>query len=137
MNTYIALMLTFSYPIAAHAEDANNNSTSDAVSPREILRVTADVQSIHPSGGVVIILITYTYSYEPTNLTGRYITGVIDGKIKTCYGWHSANNLHVNAVGTTYSNNRQIAYIPVTYSVGTGSGTPIQVSDTLVLSLFG
>ena len=137
MSAFLALMLTFSCTIVAQAEVTNNPSTSVTTSPREILSVTSDLQSIHSSGGVVIISIRYTYSYEPSNVTGKYITGIQYGTIKSWDGWHYVSNLNVNVLGTTYANNRQIAYIPVSYNAGLGSGTPFTVYDTLILSMYG
>lgn len=137
MSAFLALMLTFSCALVTRAEDTNNTSTTVTTSPREILSVTSDLQSIHPAGGVVIISIRYTYSYEPSNATGKYITGIQYGTIKSWDGWFYVSNLNVNVLGTTYANNNQIAYIPVSYEAGLGAGTPITVYDTLVLSMYG
>lgn len=117
--------------------NASDSGLNNEITPKEILRVTKDLQSVSSTGATVTITITYTYRYEPSNATGRYITGILNGYIKSHTGWYYVNNLNVYTNSVTYSLNNQIAKIPVSYSASMGASTIFNINDVLTLSMYG
>lgn len=117
-----------------HAEEMD--STVKSAQPREMLTGSYTTNVSADSGSKVItIKIYYTYRYESSNSSGRYITGIQSGTILSWSGWKSASGLRVSTNSVIYTNNHQNASFSISYYGGMGSGNTSYMTSTVNIFL--
>ncbi len=104
------------------------------ITPREILKGSV-TKTVTYAGNKAKITLYYTYRYESTNTSKKYITGVTSASISKVSGWYSVGSATINQSGISYSRNHQVASVPVTYTGGHGEGNNTTCSVTLTISL--
>lgn len=134
MSIVIALCVFCSNAFVLNAEDNQNNISS--VQPREIL-TGSYTKNIYADSNTksVTVKIYYTYRYESSNSSKKYITGIQYGTITSYSGWKSVSGLNVSTNSVNYSNNNQTASFTVSYYGGMGDGNTSYMSSTVVISL--
>ncbi len=104
------------------------------ITPKEILKGSV-TKTVTYAGNKAKITLYYTYRYESTNTSKKYITGVTSASISKVSGWYSVGSATINQSGISYSRNHQVASVPVTYTGGHGEGNNTTCSVTLTISL--
>lgn len=104
------------------------------ITPKEILKSSV-TKTVTYAGNKAKITLYYTYRYESTNTSKKYITGVTSASISKVSGWYSVGSATINQSGISYSRNHQVASVPVTYTGGHGEGNNTTCSVTLTISL--
>lgn len=118
--TMLAVMLLLFEPVAVHAEYEKNTMREQTW---DILRGTYSAVVTDPfTSYKAKITLTYTYRYEPSNRSGKYITGILTASASNYYGWYRVSGGTVYQDQITYSANSQIATVPVSYKASTGAG---------------
>ena len=116
-------------------EGAEQTVTADVASPREILRGTHTSIETYGAGYQVKVTINYTYRYEASNVSGKYITGILGGDVVEYRLWTSVGNSNIHVNNVTYSENHQVARVPVSYDGSIGSGNNIHVDELVTIDL--
>lgn len=141
--TYIAILfmitfnLSFTSIVPIYAETTlqhSNENVPSEVEGREILRGSS-TKTVTYAGNKAKITVYYTYRYESSNASGKYITGFTGASISKVSGWYSVGTVTINMNGIIYSRNSQVASVPVTYTAGMGEGNNTTCSATLTVSL--
>lgn len=133
LTTTISVIFT---PVSTFVHAEEMNSPVKSVQPREMLTGSYTTDVTADSGSKVItIKIYYTYRYESSNSSGRYITGIQRGTILSCSGWKSASGLSVSTNSVVYSNNHQRASFSISYYGGMGTGNTSYMTSTVNIFL--
>lgn len=104
------------------------------ITPKEILKGSV-TKTVTYAGNKAKITLYYTYRFESSNTSKKYITGVTSATISKVSGWYSVGSATINQSGISYSRNHQVATVPVTYTGGHGEGNNTTCSVTLTISL--
>ncbi len=116
-------------------EGAEQTVTADVASPREILRGTHTSIETYGAGYQVKVTINYTYRYEASNVSQKYITGILGGNVVKYRLWTSVGDYSIHVNNVTYSENHQVARVPVSYYGSIGSGENIPVDELVTIDL--
>lgn len=129
----VCFITSITTPIQADCieTDSIEESTSE-IQTREILKSSATKTVTYGSNKAKITLY-YTYRYDSTNSSGKYITGVTSASISKVSGWYSVGTVTINNI--SYSRNHQVASVTVTYTGGHGEGNNTTCTATVTISL--
>lgn len=116
-------------------EGAEQTVTANAVSPREILRGTYSGIETYAGNYKVRVTLNYTYRFEASNVSRKYFTGILGGKVENYSGWVSIGNCNIQLNNVSYSENQQVAMVPVTYDGSIGAGNTIVVTEIVTIDL--
>ncbi len=132
----VSCMMAFSIfsnvTIPLHASEGIEPTSE--ISPREILKSSV-TKTVTYNGNKAKITLYYTYRFESSNTSKKYITGVTSASISKVSGWYSVGTVTINQNQISYSRNHQVASVPVTYTAGHGEGNNTTCSVTLTISL--
>lgn len=141
MKKICALIMTFALilsctviPAGAVEIGGDEAIASIEIEPREILRVNITETVYVGSQYAAEITLPYTIRNEASNSSGYYITGVLSGSIRNVKGWTAVRNVDFNPFDITYSDNHQVAVVPITYEASIGSGYATY-DDIIVIDL--
>ncbi|MGM9942443.1 MAG: hypothetical protein ACI32N_10730 [Bulleidia sp.] len=85
----VAVMFMLLHPVTVYAEYEKNAMNEQTW---EILRGTYSAIVTDPGTSYrAKITLTYTYRYEPSNRSGKYITGISDANATNYSGWYSVS----------------------------------------------
>ncbi len=102
--------------------------------PREILRSSYTTTIRYGAKYKARIKLNYTYRYEKSNASGKYITGFTSASITNVSGWYSVGSVSVKTNSISYSQNCQVAVVPITYTASIGAGNNTY-NATIIVSL--
>lgn len=118
---FSCFITTFATPL--HAEEHFLYNTEELnKAPKEILRSSYTTTITYGAKYKAKIKLNYTYRYEKSNASGKYITGFTGGSITNVSGWYSVGSVSINTNSISYSQNSQVALVPITYTASIGAG---------------
>lgn len=134
LTTLLLAITLDATPIMAEKSIQSLNATGN--STREILSSSKTFYHTYTSGYSVKIKINYTYRYESSNSSGKYITGITGGTITKVSGWTSIGSYSINTNSVKYTSNSQYATVEYSYYGSMGAGNNIYDSGAVTLSMF-
>ena len=134
LTAMLCVCTMFGTSIVVHAQSTDEMPNEEKIDAREILSGTS-TQTIKYGANAVTVTIRYTWRYESSNYSGKYITGILGGSIRKAYGWTAISNTHIFVNSVSYLQNQQIALIPFSYCGSVGQGYEITVNDNYYLTL--
>lgn len=137
LKILLMILMMVCMPTSNHiyAEESSSTKKQSLVS-KEILTGTYTKQCKLDTGKKwVNITIYYTYRYEASNSSKKYITGIKSGKIGSYKGWQNVTGLQISSNTVYYSKNHQVVTVTVSYNGITNNGNTSHITDTITISL--
>lgn len=116
-------------------ENAEQIVSEDSILPREIMRGTHTSIETYAGNYKVRVILNYAYRFEASNVSKKYITGILGGSVVNYSGWISVGSYNIQVNNVTYSENQQVARVPVSYDGSIGSGNNIHVDELVTIDL--
>ena len=135
LTAMLCVCTMFGTSIVAHAQSTEEMPNDERNIAREILTGSTTQILTYTSGYSVRVTIRYTWRYEASNSSKKYITGILGGTILVASGWTSISSTYVNVNSVSYERNNQTAYVPISYIGSIGSGPQVYVAQTFIFSL--
>lgn len=132
---FLSIFIAFTLFVLPTPVKAKSTDGPSKVSTREILSDSATFYETYGSNKVKIV-VRYTYRFEASNGSKKFITGILGGTITNVSGWTSIGSQKVYANSVSYSDNCQIATIPYSYYGSIGIGNNIYVSGSVKINLY-
>lgn len=76
----------------------------------------------------------YSYKWDPSNISGRYITGILYSEVLSFKGCEQTSTMQINAPEASYELNHQTAVIPASLTLVTESGEISAQKTTIKIS---
>lgn len=80
--------------------------------------------------------VLYSYKWEPANISGRYITGILYSEVTSTKGFAQTSTMQIRAQAAYYTLNHQRAVIPASLTFVTENGELSEQNTTIEIYSF-
>lgn len=139
---FLAVVALFSAIILTGTTDAAAEEISQP--PVIFTRVSGEMLTGMYTGSVVnehatsVIKynVLYSYKWDPSNISGRYITGILYSEVVSVKGWEQTSTMQISAQEASYTLNHQRAVIPTSLTLVTENGEISEKKTTIEIYTF-